>query len=66
MKPPALTVVRQTILNKENPPMLINLAFLILSLLAAGLFAYLVVGIVIYLHELRRASGVELKSHPSV
>lgn len=46
--------------------MLINLAFLILSLLAAGLFAYLVVGIVIYLHELRRASGVELKSHPSV
>ncbi len=46
--------------------MLINLAFLILSLLAAGLFAYLMVGFIIYLHELRRANLAQLKSHPSV
>ncbi len=39
--------------------MLFNLAFLILSLLAAGLFAYLMVGILIYLHQLRRSAVAE-------
>lgn len=41
--------------------MLTTLAFLIPSVLAAGLFAYLIVGIVIYLCNLYRSEGVRLK-----
>lgn len=42
--------------------MLTNLAFLIPSVLAAGLFAYLIVGIMIYLFNLYRSETVRLKS----
>ena len=42
--------------------MFITLAFLIPSLLAAGLFAYLLVGIIIYLYSLYRSEAVRLKS----
>lgn len=41
--------------------MLTNLAFLIPSVLAAGLFAYLIVGIIIYLYNLYRSEAVRLK-----
>lgn len=45
--------------------MLTILAFLIPSLLAIGLFAYLLLGIIIYLHRLYKATPAQLQSHPS-
>jgi hypothetical protein len=45
--------------------MLTILAFLIPSLLAIGLFAYLLLGIIIYLHGLYKAPAIRLQSHPS-
>ncbi|HEX8492072.1 MAG TPA: hypothetical protein VF658_04465 [Pyrinomonadaceae bacterium] len=42
--------------------MLTTLAFLIPSVLAAGLLAYLIVGIIIYLYNLYRSEGVRIKS----
>ena len=41
--------------------MLTTLAFLIPSVLAAGLFAYLIVGIIIYLYNLYRSEAARLK-----
>jgi hypothetical protein len=51
--------------NWEKRIVLTILAFLIPSLLAVGLFAYLLLGIIIYLHRLYKAAPVHLQSHPS-
>ncbi|HEY0405586.1 MAG TPA: hypothetical protein VGC89_07645 [Pyrinomonadaceae bacterium] len=51
--------------NEEKRFMLTILAFLIPSLLAIGLFAYLLSGIIIYLHGLYKTAPVSLQSHPS-
>ncbi|MDX6696132.1 MAG: hypothetical protein QOF02_3735 [Blastocatellia bacterium] len=51
--------------NEEQYIMLTILAFLIPSLLAIGLLAYLLLGIIIYLHGLYKATPAQLQSHPS-
>lgn len=42
--------------------MLTKMAFLIPSVLAAGLFAYLIAGIIIYLSNLYKSEAARLKS----
>lgn len=49
--------------NEEKHAMPTTLVFLIFALLAAGLFAYLLLGISLYLRDVYKANTISLKEH---